>query len=301
MKKKHLFIIPVILLLGIFTVHAQYRAYHPLVQEGKMWSEVKREGQMPWEWKYTTYQMSFFGETMINDIPYKKMYVSTKEYPIFPQDWTLQNFMREDEDKKVWYKSNASSAEKLYYDFSLEIGDILPDNLGYLCLPTVVRDITYERMHNGEERKVWHLLIDGYYEESWIEGMGSNLGVIFPISAGLVGYSYNVLCFHENEELIYADNAYDLWGCYKGSLNDINTFDAQIKIYPNPVKNVLHIKINENMNINSISLINIQGQIIRQYDSNIQQIDVSDITEGVYFIKVSSLKGNITKQITINK
>jgi hypothetical protein len=231
------------------------------------------------------------------------MYVATKEYPTFPQDWTLQNFMREDENKKVWNKNKNSDSEQLYYDFSLEVGDTLPNYLGHAVpypdyLITVVENITYEKMRNGEERKVWHLLtLPSDYRESWIEGMGSDFGVIFPLISELVGASYSLLCYHENKELVYFNSP---WGtCYVDNFEGINTYDNQVIIYPNPTQNILYIKTIESMSISDISLIGMQGQIVRQYEPKIQQLDVSDISSGLYFIKFTTNSGEIIQKVII--
>ena len=148
MKNNYFSAFFIVILLGVFTIKAQNNDYYTLVHEGKVWNETKREGQMPSKWRYTSYQRAFSGNTITNNIPYKKMYVSTKKYPISPQNWTLQNFMREDEDKKVGYRKNSNSVEKFYHDFSLEIRDQVPDNLEYAhyVIP-VVSHITYENFH----------------------------------------------------------------------------------------------------------------------------------------------------------
>jgi len=310
--KKFILLSPVFLLFGIFTAQSQTDDYYPLVQEGKVWSVVFVDDCYGIEnLKFTTAKMAFFGDTTIHDITYKKMYASTKEFPIFPHDWTLQNFMREDEDKKVWYKANPSSTEKLYYDFSLEIGDTLPANLGYgypyVTGPVVVEDIIYKKMLNGEERKVWHLstmcfsfLIND--KEYWVEGIGSRLGVIFPISGELLGGLSSLLCVYENEELIFNTNFQ--WGeCYLSNSIITENFDNQyqLKIYPNPSKNILYIESLENFDIHAISLINLQGQTVKHYEPNTSQLDISNITEGIYFIKLSSSKGDVIKKIIINE
>jgi len=204
------------------------------------------------------------------------------------------------------FKKINSGTEKLYYDFSLDIGDTLPEYLGcttpiYECV--IVEDITYKKMLNGEDRKVWHLSYnDSDIKELWIEGMGSNCGVIFPVSASLVGETTELLCVHENNVLLYNDN---FWGggvCYKSSwLSMANDLDRYINIFPNPANKLLHIKLNENIIINAISLINIQGQVVRSYETATTQLDVSDITEGIYFIKIYTLEGNIIKKVIINK
>ena len=309
MKEANFLLFQIILLFGIFTAKAQGETYHPLVQEGKVWSVLEAILQnIPdpmGDYTYNTQHYIFQGDTIINDLLYKKMYVSTKEFPKFPKDYTLQNFMREDENKKVWYKGNSSSEEKLYYDFSLEIGDTLPKEIEHSGISDViVEDISYITMKNGEEYKVWHLSAWCFgppnHKEFWIEGIGSSLGVLNALTGNFVGGFTCLLCYHENGKLIYNDNPWE-GVCYKTSSAGVNTYDNQINIYPNPVKDLLHIEIKESMNIHAISLINIQGQIIRCYESTVRQLDISNIAEGFYFIKLSSSEGDIIKKVLIEK
>jgi len=279
--------------------------YHPLVQEGKVWSDVFVMGPI-WNYQFTTTKTTFYGDTAINGIFYKKIYVSRKEYPEFPQDWALKGFIREDENKRVWEKKNANALETLLYDFSLQIGDIVPAEIGFQEFPPIIiENITYKTMNNGEERKILHLSsisnwFSSNYKEFWIEGIGSCLGLLNPITGELVGGFNSLLCLHENEELIFNDNPW--WGrCYiMGSLG-INACDNQINIFPNPAKDMLYIENIDKLDVNNISLINIQGQIIRQFESRTTQLDVSGITSGIYFIKFSTSSGNIIQKIIINQ
>jgi hypothetical protein len=276
--------------------------YHPLVQEGKVWSVVFVTGDI-WNYHFTTTQMAFFGDTTINGIPYKKMYASTKEYPEFPQDWTLQNFMREDENKKVWFKDkNSSSIEKLYYDFSVQVGDTLPDNLG-LPTPTnesvIVDSISSITLLSGEECKVWYLSIMCYgfpNHEYWIEGIGSSLGIINPLGGQLVGGFDRLLCVHKNETLVYNAN---LWNgkCYIRGSNGIDGYDNPISIYPNPANHVIYIKSTDHLDFQSISIINMQGQVVQEYAPDSTLLDISGITTGFYFVKITTKEGITAKKI----
>jgi len=286
--------------------------YHPLVQEGKVWKVLYAEWQFPippspmgW-YTYITQSFMFEGDTIIDGKEYKKLFTSLKENPIYPNDWWVFSFMREDENKRVWEKKNANALETLLYDFSLQIGDTVPAEIGFQEFqPITIENITYKMMNNGEERKILHLSsisnwFSSNYKEFWIEGIGSCLGLLEPITGELVGGFNSLLCLHENEELIFNDNPW--WGrCYiMGSLG-INACDNQIHIFPNPAKDMLYIENIDKLDVNNISLINIQGQIIRQFESRATQLDVSGITSGIYFIKFSTSSGNIIQKIIINQ
>ena len=80
-----------------------------------------------------------------------------------------------------------------------------------------------------------------------------------------------------------------------------NSANNQVSIFPNPAKNVIHIAVIDILDIHAISLINMQGQIVRSYEPNTTQLDVSDIMGGIYFIKLSSSKGDVVEKIVITK
>jgi len=267
--------------------------YHPLVQEGNKWNVLDAESyynpQIPIPcYKYKTQSFMFMGDTTINDKEYIKLYTSLKKEPVFPQDWSLKGFMREDE-KKVWYKDkNPNFDEKLYYDFSLEIGDTVPNPWGDYFSVVVVENISNEKLYNGEERKFFWLSSFHFVSNSkeyWIEGIGSMVGLIYPLFGEICGGFYEMLCFSEQNELLFFNTNYNT--CYKGSVG-IQDYENMIYIYPNPVKELIHIDNTNNLNIIGGSLINIQGQIIKQFESNTNHLDVSDISSGIYFIKFST-------------
>ena len=83
-----------------------------------------------------------------------------------------------------------------------------------------------------------------------------------------------------------------------------NTHNSNtIKVYPNPVNDILFIRISENTNI-YIELINILGETINKdyiIDGNEIEIDMSSYPDGAYFIKVMCMKDIITKKLIIKK
>lgn len=75
-----------------------------------------------------------------------------------------------------------------------------------------------------------------------------------------------------------------------------------VNIYPNPVKNTLFIKTDEN--IKGINIYNINGQLTTDYglhttDNNLN-IDVTNLKSGIYIININTNKGNIVKQFIKN-
>ncbi len=76
--------------------------------------------------------------------------------------------------------------------------------------------------------------------------------------------------------------------------------NIQTVVYPNPAKDVIKI---ENANNASISFYNTLGQMVRKIDSksDFLNVNVSDFSNGLYFIKIQNGNNIETKKILINK
>jgi sugar lactone lactonase YvrE len=77
---------------------------------------------------------------------------------------------------------------------------------------------------------------------------------------------------------------------------NFNLNNLEVKLYPNPVRDILNIEIEND--IQSIEIYNIQGQKV--LSSNQKQINVSDLATGMYMIRIQDIDDNIaTKKIVI--
>ena len=92
--------------------------------------------------------------------------------------------------------------------------------------------------------------------------------------------------------------AEDTWGIYLG-VNDVNLAES-IKIYPKPAKDILHISVEDGaIAIEKVQIINITGRSVKTVTDNLQKIDISNLNEGVYFIKITFNKGVLVEKIVI--
>ena len=72
--------------------------------------------------------------------------------------------------------------------------------------------------------------------------------------------------------------------------------NSSIKIYPNPVTDVLHLDLADNKNVDVLSVIDITGRIIKEIitvpgQKNIS-INTGNLSSGIYLLKVQSGKEN---------
>jgi len=82
------------------------------------------------------------------------------------------------------------------------------------------------------------------------------------------------------------------------SIPDANTI-REIIIGPIPARDILRIKNIKNIEIESIFITNLNGQILKQFDSSITQLNISELASGIYILKILSEKGELSKKIII--
>lgn len=88
-----------------------------------------------------------------------------------------------------------------------------------------------------------------------------------------------------------------------GTLSNDEFFSSKFNTYPNPAKDVVTINSSDNIAINSISVVDINGRTVKSLDLNNvteTQLNVSDLTSGVYFINVNSVDGKAVKKFIKN-
>ena len=70
---------------------------------------------------------------------------------------------------------------------------------------------------------------------------------------------------------------------------------SELTIYPNPVDDILHINFNNQLS--KIELINMHGQIVFKKNNALQQVDLSQLKSGIYFLKIHHQEASLTKKI----
>ena len=69
---------------------------------------------------------------------------------------------------------------------------------------------------------------------------------------------------------------------------DSNSIENAIKLFPNPVSEMLNIENTTNNNVSNVSIYSISGALVKEINSqnSIQTIPVSDLQTGLYFVKI---------------
>lgn len=85
----------------------------------------------------------------------------------------------------------------------------------------------------------------------------------------------------------------------QNTLSTVSFSTDEFVIYPNPATD--HISISsKNTVISSLEIVNVVGKQVFSTTTNVNRVDVSSLTKGMYFLKINSDRKSTTKKIIIN-
>ena len=261
----------------------QAQEYLPMVQEGNEWHTLFQGMALD---KYN-YVFSCSGDTLVEDVRYSKL-IRTLDGGE-PYLFTL---LRE-VDGKVWALYFLNNPEEfLLYDFTANVGDNLV--VGDFGTNYVVDSISTEHIGGLDRKKLW-LVTNDYLgnpqvRETWIEGIGSNLGMPWSgWGVGVYDFYSRLLCFHQDGELVWQNPQFD--GCTYTAVEEIQGNET-VSFYPNPTNGIVNV---EGHDIIEVKVYNALGQLVKETKENV--IDLSGQNAGVYLMKITTPSGILTKQI----
>lgn len=96
-----------------------------------------------------------------------------------------------------------------------------------------------------------------------------------------------------------------IWGfdCSLLSTQLVDNPQIDIKLYPNPTSNVFTLDNKSEYSIETITILNMQGQVVKQVDGNqmnTQQINIQDLASGNYFIQIETNRTLLFKRLIKN-
>ncbi|NDV47229.1 T9SS C-terminal target domain-containing protein [Paludibacter sp. 221] len=66
-------------------------------------------------------------------------------------------------------------------------------------------------------------------------------------------------------------------------------------LYPNPVNDILYIQ--SEIPFISVTICDVEGQVMKHVENNVPEIDMSNLSEGIYLVKIWTLEGNFIHKI----
>ncbi len=225
----------VILIILSSNIYSQNETYIPLINPENTWSILA---------DYTAgggNHQSFYIKTsnttvFINGKEYYEVY-QTNDSIGLEDTWNHIGFLYEDIQTKKCYFMNLNSDEGLLYDFSAGVGDTVNMwNTMHQNIPVDIVVLEKDSVLIGDlYRERLNMQILPYrITEHWIEGIGSTEGLLFS-GYMLIGVNYSLLCFFENDELVYHNDEHETcyYGLNTGMDNGIEIFN-DIQVWPNP-------------------------------------------------------------------
>lgn len=82
----------------------------------------------------------------------------------------------------------------------------------------------------------------------------------------------------------------------------IEEYANALKIFPNPTTGNVNIQIPSSANSTEATIINNSGQVVRKINlqNQLTNLDLSDLSKGVYFVKLAGKEANEMKKLVIN-
>lgn len=197
-------------------------------------------------------------------------------------------FIREDINTKRVYRY-INGADRILYDFSLQVSNSIILGNGYTY---TVNSITNIDVNGGTRRKF--TLTNGFFNETWIEGVGSNSHPLKP-SYELPSDPYIYLtCSAQNGMNIYnhgiangqttPSNCSMLLG-----IEDQEYSNSKIIFSPNPFKSELLINSIIDLQNSTLKIYNPTGELVKEINNlNGKNIIVKreNLKNGFYFAKL---------------
>ena len=278
------------------------QSYHPMPTGSAQWNMERCWYFYPAGW-HDLYYITMDGtDTILNGKTYKKLFHTTHHAPGTAFDSTYTNYlggMRE-VNKQVFMFSEwlcLDTITRMIYDFNDVVqGDtiytqVLTNGLTQF-IPHIVTGVD-EIDVNGSPRRQIHLTDEnGFFNETWTEGIGSSMGLVYATYWLLTDNSYDLNCFYDGNDLQYTNPSPAYAFCTPPypesecdpilSSQDPGDNDLQVTIFPNPVSYSLHIE--SKVHIKSIQMYNAIG--IKVIDIPFtEELNLSCLPRGLYFLR----------------
>ena len=292
-----------IFFLSLFAIISFYSSGQSIVISTNLWSNlisIEPTGRL------MTEIIKFTSDTTINLITYKTVERSMDANQL---NWTSYGFIREDANKRLYYKLHASDPEKLLYDLNLALDDSIMvfgvhtfNNTVYLDSAMYYVTAVDSMLVGNTYRKKLHLSVNlggSLVEaEQWIDSMGSMSGILHNFNMKIGDDGYSLLCFEESEVLKYHNPSYT--DCYVVTGIETNSSpEVMVSVYPNPVTDISTIRINgmiENSGI-LVQFYNSWGvNVLTKSATNEFHLRKSELPSGIYLLTVQFTEETIVSR-----
>jgi len=299
-----------VLLAEISCLHAQN--YFPIPTGNATWQVTRCNYFLPAGW-YDDIQVSSSGDdTIINSKTYTKLFLVNHHAPgtdfdtIYPKVYL--GGMRE-LNKKIYLVSEylcIDTVERCLYDFNhSNIGDTIYTQVASPGLLTFVPHVIYtidSVLIGASFHRRLHLADTSFVNfENWIDGVGSEFGLVYASHSVVTDNSYDLICFSENgvNEFLNSSPGFGFCQaplppivCDSLATGIFSPEDFGTLLYPNPAMNEVEVELNHPENVKGYEVTDISGRVIlnkmlnKNFSGSKFTIDISKLPEGIYYLRI---------------
>jgi len=244
MKNKYLAGFMILLFVNINTLYCQMYVAFP--DSNAVWKTVYETyppGPFP---SYSFHFDNYIdGDTLVNSKQYEKIYklgYNPNCSLITYGPGYVGSYRNDTSEKKVYFLEKSQTEEILLYDFSLSVGDTVPQTYINYSYPFLVVDHIDSILIGSNYHKRFYYLQESYPTIMVIEGIGAHTGLLEPME--IFDQYHYLRCFHLDNELLFinADSCnLETDTCISVSIFSPRIDDIKIKVFPNPAYDLLHI------------------------------------------------------------
>lgn len=289
-----------ILLLSISSVAfgQNYQGYVPFPTDGAYWVDKYRIVHTFSQDYCINYEYRLKGDTVINGLLYYE--IETTEIDMStpngcgpPWNWVVTTYpfgyLRNDSaNKKVWVRYPNATADSLFYDFDINVGDTIHKTIN----DTVVVDSVDTVYLGNRYRKKFYITTNnyctpGYGFDYMIEGVGRSTGFAGRDYCALAGGGYDLVCTGDSSGGIFPDSI----GCnLTTNLNEKEQKIENFEFYPNPTSGKVNLTFEKPLQ--SIEVYNLQGQKVQEINPKNRSWELPQ-QSGLYLIRIQDEEGRI--------
>ncbi len=237
------------------------------------------------------------GDTLLDDTHWSKVFDVQVDSSLQITGSTYLGAIRSDE-MRAWFIPSDSNQALLLYDFSLQAGDSIELHFPYFEPSVRKVDSTGTIVLGGKTRKVIYFDTPmwGYGLESWIEGIGSNLGLL---NRGLLqgpDFGFSLACFRHGDELIgFFQDPCDFPGgavCMSAGTGNPALPHFQLLLFPNPASDWVRIELSEPVQSDwLLQVFDAHGKSIleRKGSGSSTSFQTMDWPAGTYYVSITTL------------
>ena len=127
-------------------------------------------------------------------------------------------------------------------------------------------------------------------------------GMGMPTMAVVAGNTHKVLHtsvgYNAGDTAIIADSIRTFFGCSMVNVNENNSTNSSVSIYPNPTNGKFQVSSLKSQ-VSTLEIFNVMGE--KFYSSTQSEIDISSRPNGIYFLRGKTSEGIFSRKIIVQK